>query len=470
VSLETASHQAEETSVWSPKLRATTIGMLTLVTIAAFEHLGVSTAMPRMVADLHGEALYSWPFTAFLAASVMATVLSGRFADRFGPGPALVVGPGLFLAGLVASGVANGMPVLLAGRVLQGLGLGTQSVAIYVLVALVYPHRSRPAVFGLLAAAWVVPSLIGPTAAGVITESIGWRWVFLGIAPFALLGVLLLAPVIRRLPEVDRDAPESTVRRGVSFAAVGTAFGISALTWAAQHRSFGTLWLGLAGLAALVPALRALMPRGTFAARPGLPAVVLARGMLAGAFFGVEAYVPLTLTAVHGFSPAMSGIPLTVGAIGWSSASHWQGRYPDIDRAKLIRVGLLLLAAALAAMALVAADWGLAWLALPFWTVAGAGMGLAYPSISVLSLDYAAPRDRGFVTSALQVNDMTFSAIMVGLGGVMLATFASAAAPAETRARPPAPSPPAASSAARSPRTAPRLRRTWRASRRRDRP
>jgi predicted MFS family arabinose efflux permease len=275
----------------------------------------------------------------------------------------------------------------------------------------------------------------------VITESIGWRWVFLGITPFALLGVLLLVPVIRHLPEVDsvelpRSAgprvglsPTSSLRRGVSLAAVATAFGISALTWAVQHRSFGTLWLGLAGLAALVPALRALMPRGTFTARPGLPAVVLMRGLLAGAFFGVEAYVPLTLTAVHGFSPAMSGIPLTVGAIGWSSASHWQGRYPDIDRGKLIRLGLLVLGVALAAMALVAADWGLAWLSLPFWTLAGVGMGLAYPSISVLSLDYAAPRDRGFVTSALQVNDMTFSAIMVGLGGVMLATFASATAP-----------------------------------------
>ncbi len=431
MSLDAVEPQQQQSapSVWSASYRATTVGMLTLVTIAAFEHLGVSTAMPRMVADLHGEALYSWPFTAFLAASVMATVLSGRFCDRFGPGAALLAGPGLFLAGLIASGVATGMPVLLAGRVLQGLGLGTQTVAIYVLVALIYPHRSRPAVFGLLAAAWVVPSLVGPTAAGLITEHVGWRWVFLGIAPFALLGLLLLAPVIRALPEVDRDAPESTARRGVALAAVATAFGISALTWAAQHPSFTTLWLGLAGLAALVPALRVLLPRGTFTARPGLPATVLVRGVFAGAFFGVEAFVPLTLASVHGFSPAMSGVPLTVGACGWAAASHWQGRHPDLDRPTLVRVGLLALSAALAAMALVGADWGLAWLVLPFWLVAGAAMGLSYPSISVLGLDSAAPRDRGFVSSALQVNDMTFSAITVGLGGVMLATFASTAAP-----------------------------------------
>lgn len=429
MTLETTAPQREqEESVWSGKYRATTVGMLMLVTIAAFEHLGVSTAMPKMMAELHGEALYSWPFTAFLVASVMATVLSGRFCDRFGPGLALVTGPGLFLAGLIASGVASGMPLLLAGRVLQGLGLGTQTVAIYVLVALVYPHRNRAAVFGLLAAAWVVPSLVGPTAAGLITEHIGWRWVFLGIAPFALLGVLLLMPVIRNLPDVERTG-DPTARRGLGLAAVATAFGIAALTWAAQHPSFGTLWLGLAGAAALVPALRVLLPRGTFTARPGLPATVLMRGVFAGAFFGVEAYVPLTLTAVHGFSPAMSGIPLTIGAIGWAAASHWQGRRPEIDRTVLIRTGLLGLGTALALMALVGADWGLAWLVLPFWLVAGTAMGLAYPSISVLSLDYAAPRDRGFVSSALQVNDMTFAAITVGLGGVMLATLASTAAP-----------------------------------------
>ena len=125
--------------------------------------------------------------------------------------------------------------------------------------------------------------------------------------------------------------------------------------------------------------MRVLMPRGTFTARPGLPATVLVRGVFAGAFFGVEAFVPLTLTAVHGFSPAMSGLPLTVGAIGWAAASHWQGRYPDLDRATLIRVGLLAQAAALAAMALVGADWGLAWLVLPFWLVAGRGHGPGVP-------------------------------------------------------------------------------------------
>jgi MFS family permease len=415
--------------LWSKQNRATTIGMLMVITMAAFESLGVSTAMPRMLADLNGNDLYSWPFTAFLAASVMATVLSGRLCDRLGPGPALVLGPSLFLTGLIVAGLAHDMPVLLAGRAFQGLGLGTEIVAIYVLVALVYPERSRPQAFGLIAAAWVVPSLIGPTVAGLVTEHIGWRWVFLGLIPPGVLGILLLVTTVRRLPKLDDDVPKATPRRFVPLAAVATAFGITTLTWAAQHPSLSTLWLGIAGAAALVPALRVLLPKGTLTARPGLPAVILARGLFAGAFFGVEAYVPLTMVAVHDLSPAMGGLPLTVSALGWALVSNWQGRHPDLPRLTLIRIGYLVLAAALAAMVLIAPRWDLALLAYPIWFVAGSAMGLAIPTIGVLVLEYAPPRDRGFASAALQVSDMVSSALMVGLGGVLLATVASATDP-----------------------------------------
>jgi MFS family permease len=416
-------------SLWRGKFRATTVGLVMIVTVAAFEALGVNTAMPRMLADLDGLALYSWPFTAFLAASVTATVLSGRLSDRFGPAPGLLAGPSLLLVGLLVSGSATTMPVLLAGRALQGLGLGTEIVAIYVMVALVYPERARPRAFGLIAAAWVLPSLVGPTAAGLITEHLGWRWVFLGLVPFAAVGVLLVLPAVRRLPALDASAPPATPRRGLPLAAVATGFGITALTWAAQHPSASTLWLGLAGLAALVPALRVLLPRGTFAARPGLPVTILSRGLFAGAFFGVEAYVPLTLVAVHGQSTAVAGLPLTAGALGWAAASHWQGRYPDISRPMLIRISYLALAAVLALMTLIAPSWGSPWLAVPLWLVGGAAMGLAIPAIGVLTLDYAAPRERGFASAGLQVSDMVLSAVTVGLGGVLLNSLASATHP-----------------------------------------
>src|SRR5690606_8420090 len=83
------------------------------------------------------------------------------------------------------------MEVFIAGRLLQGFGGGLFSVSLYVLVGRVYPGPLHPKVFSLLAAAWVVPSMVGPTITGLLVDGPGWRWVFLGVpaatAPAAFL-------------------------------------------------------------------------------------------------------------------------------------------------------------------------------------------------------------------------------------------------------------------------------------------
>ena len=165
----TEAPRTRRSALWAPDRRATTIGLVILVTIAAFEALAVNTALPTIARDLHGGAFYSWVFTAMLAASVVGTVLSGKLSDRYGPAPGLLTGPVLFLAGLLVAGFAPTMPVLLAGRVLQGFGAGAQIVALYVLIAAVYPVGDRPAAFGALSAAWVVPGLIGPAPSAAAT-------------------------------------------------------------------------------------------------------------------------------------------------------------------------------------------------------------------------------------------------------------------------------------------------------------
>ncbi|GDY31878.1 MFS transporter [Gandjariella thermophila] len=438
--------------------RAATVGMVLVVTLAAFEAMGVGTALPTLVADLHGERLYSWPLTTFLAAEVIGTVVSGRVCDRRGPAPALVTGPSLFLVGLLVSGTATAMPALLAGRVLQGLGGGVVVVALYVMIATVFGERDRPRAFAVISACWVVPALVGPTIAGLLTQFASWRWVFLGLAPLELSGILALLLVARRLlaapeprpapvpaladPAAGRVAePESAVsppvepepatpspgasRRGLPLAAVAAATGLSALTWAAQHPSLTSLALGAAGLALLLAAVHRLLPPGTLAARPGLATVVLARALLAGTFFGVQAYLPLTLTAVHGWSPAAAGVPLTVGSVGWSIASWWQGRHPDLPRQVLVRRGLLVLAAGVAVAAAVGPHWAPPWLALPAWLLAGMGMGLGTTGVSVLVLRLSPAEDRGFNSAAMQLSDMLGQATFIGLGGVAVATLAS---------------------------------------------
>jgi MFS family permease len=417
---------AEPDSVWHKEFRTITVGVLLLVTLTAFEAMGVNTALPSIVSDLHGGALYAWPTITFLAASVFANVLSGRWCDRKGPRLPLLAGPLAFCGGLLVSASAQTMAMLLLGRLLQGIGSGTMLVALFVLIAQVYSDRLRPKVFAAMATAWVLPAVLGPTLAGLVTQWASWRWVFLSIVPLVFLGLALLVPAVRQL-DAPSDAPAR--RRMTVLAAACASFGIAGVSWAAEHPSMAALGYGAVALAALAFAVGRLLPAGTLTARRGLPATVLSRGLLAGSQASVAAFVPLTLTEVHGYSPAAAGIPLTMVALGWSSASMWQGRHPELSRTLLVRIGFVLLAAGLALFLPVTFGWGPGWLAIPAWVVAGSGMGLGNPSISVLLLRFSPPADRGFNTSALQLADWVGTSVLVGIGGMLVNALGSAQAP-----------------------------------------
>ncbi|MFZ0118094.1 MAG: MFS transporter [Pseudonocardiaceae bacterium] len=413
--------------LFGPGRRATTIGLLLLVSMVAFEAMGVGTAMPALVADLGALSLYAWPFVAFMAAGVFATVLGGRWCDLAGPRIPLVATPVLFGAGLLVAGTAAGMPQLLVGRVLQGLGAGALTVAVYVLIAVVYPERTRPAIFGLMSSAWVLPSLIGPPIAGVVTERLSWHWVFLGLVPVVVLAVGLVVPTVRQLGPPDPGRSTSPRRPGLVLAALCAAVGVSTLTWATQRPSASAAAVAGAALVALLASMRRLLPEGVFRARRGVATVVAARGLLAGVFFTANSYLPLILTSTHHWTLAAAGIPLAVGSLGWSAASAWQGHRPELPRHRLLRVGFILLTVGDAGLLLVAPTWGTPWLALPLWGVAGIGMGLGFSSMSFLLLQQSGAGEVGFNSSAAQMSDQLTTATLIGAGGALLALLGSAA-------------------------------------------
>jgi MFS family permease len=419
---------AVRAELFGPSRRATTVGLVLLISLVAFEAMGVGTAMPALVADLGAVSLYAWPFVAIMAAAVFGTVMGGRWCDRSGPRVALVVAPLLFGIGLLVAGTATGMPQLLVGRALQGLGAGVLTVAVYVLIAAVYAERARPAVFGLISSAWVLPSLLGPPVAGVVTETFSWHWVFLGLVPFVLLAVALVVPAVRRMAPPDPDREIAPARRGLVLAALGASAGVAALSWASQHSEMVAVVTAVVAIVVLVPALLRLFPRGVFRAARGIPTVVAARGLLAGVFFTVNSYLPLMLSGTHGWSLAAAGVPLIVGSLGWSASSAWQGRHPDLSRPVLLRTGFAALALGTAGMLLVAPSWGLPWLALPFWVLAGVGMGLGFSSVSFLLLKQSATGEVGFNSSAAQIADQLTTAVMIGAGGALLALLGPPAA------------------------------------------
>lgn len=391
--------------------------------LIAFEAMAVATAMPVAARELDGLGLYAWSFTGFLIASLFATAVAGEMCDRFGPAWPFVVGVATFTAGLLVAGLAPAMWPFIAGRMIQGLGGGTVIVSLYVLVARSYDEAVRPRIFSFMAASWVIPSIVGPVVAGVVTEQWSWRWVFLGLAPFVVVPVLLTMPALRVLPD-----PAGVPRRGRGLLALAVAAGAGLLQYAGQRAERGDVLLavaaGVLGVALLVPGLRRLLPPGTLRVRRGLPAVIALRGAVAGAFFGAESYLPLMMVQHRGLSVTLGGLTLTGAALGWAAGSWWQGRPSmQLPRQRLVVVGASLATAgiAVAGTAAVAVD-GFAvptWVAAAGWTVGGAGMGLTMSCMSVLLFELSPVADQGANSAAIQMSDALGSIVMIGAAGVL---------------------------------------------------
>jgi MFS family permease len=426
MTVDTRAKDQSPQSIFSPALRATSTGLLILVTLIAFEAMAVSAALPTAARAVHGLGAFGWAFTGFLVANVVGMVASGLLTDSRGPRLPLVAGLACFLGGLVLSGTATTMFQLVAGRVVQGLGSGLIITAVYVVVGQAYPERLRPALFGATASAWVVPSLVGPAVSGLLAQHASWRWVFLGLVPFTLVGGLLMVPVLRSLHptgEASRLAQPSRLVR-----ALGVAGGVAALEQAGQHPSLPSAGVAVAGVIALGWGLRPLLPAGTFGVRPGVAAPIAMRGLLAGAFFGVESIVPLSLSVQHGYGATAAGLPLAVSGFSWAAGSWWQGRADDSGgpavRIALIRSGFAFMTAAALLMALAVVPALPGWLAYPSWLLAGLGAGLTMSSVSVLMLKYTTDADRGADSAALQLSDATASALTTGIAGVLVAAAA----------------------------------------------
>ncbi|MGW6216659.1 MFS transporter [Streptomyces sp. NPDC055109] len=520
-----------EDGVLGRAYRALSIGIVSVVLVIAFEATAVGTAMPVAARELDGVALYAFAFSGYFTTSLFGMVLAGQWSDRDGPLASLTVGIGAFAGGLLLSGTAGGMWLFVLGRAVQGLGGGLVIVALYVVVGRAYPERLRPAIMAAFAAAWVVPSVVGPLAAGAVTEHLGWRWVFLGIPALVGIPLALALPQIRRRaggPATDGEPADTPIAGGTGsdgFARTGTgsdglartgtgsdgvartgtgsdeatrpgtdgftgthpfghapaaaspvpltsdplgagpldraplavealaaetlspeplrrapldrrriwlafgiAFGAGLLQYAAQDLRLLSLLPALAGVALLVPAVRGLLPHGTWRAARGLPSVVLLRGVAAGSFVAAESFVPLMLVTQRGLSPTLAGLSLAAGGATWALGSWLQAR-PGVEpyRERLMFLGMLLVAAAVATAPSVLLP------AVPVWTVAVAwafgcfGMGLVVASTSVLLLQLSAPHEAGTNSAALQISDALCNVLLLAFGGAAFAALGGGA-------------------------------------------
>lgn len=190
------------------------------------------------------------------------------------------------------------------------------------------------------------------------------------------------------------------------------------------------------GAGLLVPAARRLLPKGTFRAARGLPTVVLMRGLAAGTFAAAETFIPLMLVTQRGLSPTLAGLSLAGGGLTWALGSYLQAR-PRFEpaRERLVQVGMLLTAGAIAAVPLALVHSVPVWVVAVAWCAGGMGMGMAISTLTVLLLKLSRPEDTGTNSAALQVSDALANVVMVGAAGTVFAALGGGSvAPSATTA------------------------------------
>jgi MFS family permease len=401
--------------ILGPAYLATTIAVFALIAFNAFEALAVTTVMPTISRDLDGIGLYALAFAAPLASGVVGMVAAGSWSDRRGPAVPLLVSLVLFSIGVLTCGLAPSMEVLVAGRVVQGLGTGALIVSLYVVVGVVYPAALQPSIFASFAAAWVLPALFGPGLAALVADVLGWRWVFLGVVALVMLAAALLAPVVPTLRTADTTDGEPASRSRLAWSVVAAV-----MVLAVELLGSGDLAVAAVPAIALVlVALRPLTPRGTLIARRGLPSVIGTRGLMSGSFFCGQAYIVLVLQQRWDLSAGQAGIALTVVGLVWASASQLQARLRDhltSERAMLIGT-VMLLGAGILLWVVVWQHWS-AWLAGGAFVIAGAGMGLGFTRTGVAMLAASSDADRGFNSSALSIADSLGAALALSMCGI----------------------------------------------------
>lgn len=397
--------------------RVLAVGLVLGVTLVAFEITAVITALPSIADELGGDSLYGASMAAYTLANLVSMVVAGELADRRGPAFPYAISIGVFVTGLVVAAAAPSMVWIVIGRALQGLGTGAFAPIAYSLVSRAFPADRQPMMFAYLSAGWVLPSLFAPAVAGVITDSFGWKWVFLGLVPAALaVGLLALRPMMQYPPVPGERMPTRVP------AAFGAAIGIGAVVTGLQFAAWWAMALAVVlGAALALPALGRLFPRGVHVAASGLAAVIACRILATCTFGGVDAFVPLAADRVHGARPLVQGFVIIGAALTWTLGQWIRAKRPGQHPARAVRQGFAVLVAGTVLTAPVLWHAWPLWATFLGWAVGGLGMGLLFNPTTVVAMSFAAPGREGEVSSQVTLADSVGFSLIGGIGGATVA-------------------------------------------------
>jgi EmrB/QacA subfamily drug resistance transporter len=423
----------------SPRAKLEILGaMLLAMFLFALDQTVVGTALPRIITDLNGNALYTWSVTIYLLTSTISGPIYGKLSDLYGRRPIVIFAVGLFLVGSALCGLSQSMEQFILFRGLQGLGGGAIFPVALAVVADLYTPVERGKYLGFFGAVFGLSSLVGPGLGGFITDNFGWHWIFFVNIPLGLIALFILwrlLPAIRR-PEAGRniDYLGAAVFSGaVSAFLVGLSNKQSG-QWT-DPAVGGLMLLGLVvGVVFIWIESRAadpIVPLALFRLRTftiSVAAMFFAGfGFLTGIIF-----LPRWFQAVQGASATESGyniLPLLVGLI-FSAIAAGQivarvGRYKYLMFGSLLLLGLSLF---LMTNLRTETDRPILWL---WMLLAGLGVGPSFAVFTLIVQNAVSPDRIGAATGSLTFFQQIGGTVGLTIAGTLFADRIKTEIPAQ---------------------------------------
>lgn len=358
------------------------LGVMLAMLLSMLDNTIVGTAMPTIVGDLGGFEQLSWVVSAYMLATAVTTPIWGKFGDLFGRKSMYLISIAVFLVGSALSGAAQNMPELIGFRILQGIGAGGIGAGAFALIGTVVPPRLRGAYQGMTAGVMAIGTVGGPLIGGVVTDLLGWRWIFYMNIPLGII-TLVWCWLLLKVPHQKRKAVIDWL--GIVLLGVVVTALVLGATWAGTTYAWGSWQIIGCGIVALV-ALAALILWERSFSEPVLPLEIFAHRnfriaavmIFAGgaAMFGATLYLPLFQQTVQGASATNSGLLLLPLMAGNLLVSQVVGTIMTrTGRYKIFPIlGTLLLAVALGLFATMGVGTPF-WLTCIYMLIAGIGLG-----------------------------------------------------------------------------------------------
>lgn len=403
--------------------RVITVALLIGTFLGSLDVTVVGTAMPKIVAELGGLPLYAWVFAAYLLTSTTTVPIYGKLADRWGRKPTYLLGASLFLGASLLCGLAWSMPALIAARALQGIGAGALVPITMTLLGDLYAVEERARIQGVVALVWGVSSVVGPVLGAFLLEVATWPWIFYLNLPVGGLACLVLAlSLTEEVPRAERPIDVKGALM-LTLAVVAVLGGIQLiergpLAFAgAAFLAGGALAFGFVTIERRAP--DPVLPLELFR-DPPIAFAVPACLFLGGVLFSVIAYTPVVVSGVLGKGMFAVGAALIPMSFSWAVGSYLGGRIiVRIGYRKAVRSGSALLVVGSAGFACTPDVQSFALLVVSS-AMAGAGFGLALPTLNVVAQERVPWERRGAATALLQFARTVGGSLFVALLGLLL--------------------------------------------------